>query len=183
MHRIRVLLLVPLVSCLAGCSLFRSSLVIDAQIIYNMGGPQPVARQTFYLLDADVLSLTVDDPKIKAKLDSAKDENEKLSLAMAGVLLAALKNAVDNKEMAEKSGKTLLAAVELSKPYWQPHLVASTQTDFMGHGVFENLRPGTYWLLGITETRAAFTFWNLRLSLGAGENKVMLDQNNALYSK
>jgi len=183
MNRIKAPLLVSLVFCLAGCSLFRGSLAIDAQIIYNMGGPQPVARQTFYLLDTDVLSLKADDTKVKAKLDSAKDENEKLSLTMSAVLLAALKNAVENKEVAEKSGKTLLGAVELSKSYWEPHLVASTQTDFKGHGVFENLRPGTYWLLGMTETRAAFTFWNLKLSVGSGENKVMLDQNNAVYSK
>ena len=39
------------------CSLFRGSLEIEAQIIYNMGGPQPVARQTFYLLDVDPFTL------------------------------------------------------------------------------------------------------------------------------
>jgi hypothetical protein len=166
-----------------GCSLFRSTLTIDAQIIYNMGGPQPVARQTFYLLDADLLSLKADDPKIKARLDSATDEKDKLSLTMSAMLLAALKNAVENQDMAEKSGKSLLRSVELSKSYWEPHLVQSMQTDFKGHGVFENLKPGNYWLVGMTETRAAFTFWNLKVSLARGENKLMLDQNNALYSK
>jgi hypothetical protein len=31
-----------------GWRYFHSELKIEAQIIYNMGGPQPVARQTFY---------------------------------------------------------------------------------------------------------------------------------------
>jgi len=31
----------------------RSSLEIEAKIIYNMGGPQPVARTSFYLIDVD----------------------------------------------------------------------------------------------------------------------------------
>jgi hypothetical protein len=183
-------ILLPLTSYLAlvtmlavGCSFLRSTLIIDAQIIYNMGGPQPVARQTFYLLDADLLSLKADDPKIKAKLDSVTDETEKLSLTMSAMLLAALRNAVENQDMAEKSGKSLLRSVELSKSYWEPHLVQSMQTDFKGHAVFENLKPGNYWLVGMTETRAAFAFWNLKVSLARGENKLMLDQNNAVYSK
>ena len=175
--------LVSLTLLSVGCSFLKTSLVIDAQIIYNMGGPQPVARQTFYLLDADPLSLTANDPKIKAKLDATKDDNEKLNLTMSGALLAALKTAVEDKGMAEKSGKTLLGAVELSKSYWEPHLVQSIQTDFKGHGVFENLQPGTYWLMGMTETRAAFAFWDLKIAPTLGENRLMLDQNNARYSK
>ncbi|HEX8491969.1 MAG TPA: hypothetical protein VF658_03950 [Pyrinomonadaceae bacterium] len=166
-----------------GWWLYRASLVIEAQIIYNMGGPQPVARQSFYLLDTDPLSLTADDPKFKAKVDAAKNEDEKMNIQLSGVMLALLKNSIEKRDMAEKSGKTLLGTLELSKPFWEAHLVQSAQTDFKGHAVFENLKPGTYWLMGMTETRAAFAFWNEKISVGIGENKITLDQNNALYSK
>jgi hypothetical protein len=151
--------------------------------IEDMGGPQPVARQTFYLLDTDPLSLTADDPKFKAKVDAAKNEDEKLSIQLSGVMLGLLKNALEKKDEAEKSGKTLLRTVELSKPFWEAHVVQSAQTDCKGQAVFENLKPGTYWLMGITETRAAFAFWDEKVSVGVGENKIILDQNNALYSK
>ena len=59
----------------------------------------------------------------------------------------------------------------------------SAQTDFKGHALFEKIKPGTYWLMGMAETRAAFAFWDFKVTVASGENKLMLDQNNALYSK
>lgn len=161
---------------------YRGSLSIDAQIIYNLGGPQPVARQNFYLLDTDPFLLNAEDKIIKERL-KLLTEKEKGNYATAGVFLMMLKHAVENPQKADKSNKALLESVELSKVYWEPHLVQFAKTDFKGHAVFEKIRPGTYWLMGITETRANFTFWNLKVEVGFGENKLMLDQNNALYSK
>ena len=56
-------------------------------------------------------------------------------------------------------------------------------TDFEGRGLLTSLKSGHYWLMGITETRAAFTLWDVPIKLARGENALLLDQNNALYSK
>ena len=70
-----------------------------------------------------------------------------------------------------------------SKPFWESNIVKTVQTDFKGQAVLENLKPGDYWLAGIAETRAGVAIWNYKVTVKAGDNKVLLDQNNALYSK
>jgi hypothetical protein len=167
------------------CSLFRGSLEIDARIIYNMGGPQPVARQTFYLLDVDPFTLRADDPKFKAKVDALTDKDQQMNLQLSGVMLMNLKllSEKQNELKDESSLKKLLGTLEFSKPFWEDHIIQTVQTDFNGHALIENLTPGDYWLLAQTETRAAFTFWDLKVKVERGANKILLDQNNALFSK
>lgn len=167
------------------CSLFRSSLEVEAQIIYNMGGPQPVARQTLYLVDRDVLSIRFDEPEVKAKQEQFKTDEEKTLFTMQGMNLLLLKMLVEkrNEIKDEKQLKEFLGALELSKPFWADHIVQTAQTDFKGKATFTNLKSGQYWILAITETRAAIAVWNHKVNLQSGENKVLLDQNNALYSK
>jgi hypothetical protein len=162
---------------------YKGSLEIEAKIIYNMGGPQPVARQTFYLLDIDPFSLRADDPQFTAKMDAAKTEDEKKLLTLQSANFLLLKLAVEKKQMKEGSEKAFLGILEISKPFWEDHLIQSVQTDFNGQAKFNNLKPGRYWLIGMTETRAAFAFWNVSVSVGWGENKLLLDQNNSMYSK
>jgi hypothetical protein len=64
-----------------------------------------------------------------------------------------------------------------------PHFIQSVVTDFEGRATFENIKPGDYWVMGATETRADFAFWNHKVTIRPSENKALLDQNNALYSK
>jgi hypothetical protein len=149
------------------------SLQIEAQIIYNMGGPQPIARQTFYLLDSSW------DQIVKSEF-KAEDTSDKARL-MAGASLMALL-AVANSKVDLQKEPTIKAFLE-SKPFWEPHIIQTTQTDFKGQATFENLKPGDYWVTGITETRSSVAIWNYKVSVKLGENKAMLDQNNALYSK
>lgn len=161
---------------------YRGSLEVEAQIIYNMGGPQPVARQSFYLLDTDPLLLNMDDPKYKARqgsLTDAQKQEQVGAVAMIGIL----RLRATNPQYADISDASLLKVVELSKSFWQPHLIQSAQTDFKGIASFENIKPGTYWIMGITQTRAGSAFWNLKVDVGVGHNKVLLDQNNAVFSK
>jgi hypothetical protein len=186
----KLILFAFIVSTSMGCQLFHGSLIIDAQIIYNLGGPQPVARQYFYLLDVDPMSLDENDDKYRAKIDSLKGQEREdlektaaLFMSVKKLLTTLVINQANNKELEGRPPKELFSSLEMSKPFWESHIIQSVQTDFKGHAVFENLSTGTYWLMGITETRAAFTFWSLKVSVGRGENKLMLDQNNALFSK
>jgi hypothetical protein len=161
----------------------KGSLHIDAQIIYNMGGAQPVARQKFYLLNKNPLILRADDPDFQQRMQNAKTEEEKNNLLMASAVFLLFAGAVTGAPIVEGKEKNFLGTVNSTRQFWEPYLVAETQTDFDGKAVFENLAHGEYWLIGQTETRAAFTYWNLKVKIDSGENKLLLDQNNALYSK
>jgi hypothetical protein len=81
---------------LAACFLNRGSLEIEAQIIYNLGGPQPIARQTFYLLDSDFASLTKSMFKDNKTPDNATIES--------GGALVALLYMIERKEELRKEG-------------------------------------------------------------------------------
>lgn len=137
------------------------------------------------MVDRDVLSMRFDEPEVKAKQDKFKTDDEKTLFAMQGMNLLLLKMLAEkrNEVKDEKQLKELLGALELSKPFWEDHIVQTAQTDFKGKAEFKDLKPGDYWILAITETRAAIAVWNYKVTLKSGESKVILDQNNALYSK
>jgi hypothetical protein len=91
---------------------------------------------------------------------------------------------IDKKPIKEANEKMFLGVVENSKRAWDGYLVKEIMTDFDGKATFDDVPPGNYWLFGQTETRAAFTLWDLPIELKAGENKkILLDQNNAIFSK
>jgi len=176
----------------------RGRLTIEAQIIYNMGGPQPVARESFHLLDADVLDIEVPRPQKGAT--SLKDalsrltpvQNLKLRISMAQYnqrLRDAArqygKELPDAPSTSEEDLPAIAAAIDLMKiaKDTAPHFVQSAVTDFQGRTTFENVEPGDYWIMGATKTRSDYAFWNYKVSVKPGEDKVLLDQNNALYSK
>ena len=61
----------------ADCRCLRqSSLSIEAKIIYNMGGPQPVARTRFYLLDINPFSIRADEPSFQKKINAANSSKK-----------------------------------------------------------------------------------------------------------
>jgi hypothetical protein len=161
----------------------QSSLSIEAKIIYNMGGPQPVARTQFYLLDVDPFSIRADEPSFRKKMDAAKSEDERMVLLTGSAVFIVFKKVIEDHKITEDNAKTLLGSVEAGRPLWESHLVKELTTDFEGRGLFTGLKSGHYWLMGITETRSAFTLWNVPIQLARGENTLLLDQNNALYSK
>lgn len=159
----------------------KGSFTIDAKIVYNLGGPQPVARQTFYLLDTDALSLTGDDPKYRATMNQLEGD-AKTEIQLAAVLYLMFQKSL-KEGFDEEKGKALIPGWVRSKSFWEGHIVQTAQTDFNGHAEFSGIRPGVYWLTGMAETRAAFAFWNLKLEIGRGQGNLILDQNNAVYSK
>lgn len=135
-----------------GYSLNRGSLEIEAQIIYQLGGPQPVARETFYLLNADVRQL--------ADLNTAYESTP-----------------LENTYRRKRYSRFLM---EEGKPFWTPYVVKSGQTDFKGHAVFENIKPGDYWVMGLTETRGGDSMiWNVKVTIGRGKNTLALSNDNS----
>lgn len=95
---------------------------------------------------------------------------------------AAKKKDIDEK-MSDADAKKYLGSIETARPLWESRLVKQTTTDFEGRARFEDLKPGQYWLLGMTETRRAFALWNIPINLTRGTNTLLIDQNNAMYSR
>jgi hypothetical protein len=150
-------------SLLVGCSSFtRSSLQIEAKIIYNMGGPQSVARTSFYLIDVDPLTIRADDPAVKTSRGGK-------NLADAGLLSEAtfllFAKVLKEDKVSDDNAKQFLGIIEAGKSLWGPHLVNETRTDFDGKATFAGLKPGSYWLLGMTETRKGFCLRDLNVQI------------------
>lgn len=177
---ILTVLILSFIFTLLSCSR-TSTLNIEAKIIYNMGGAQAVARQKFYLLNKDLFD--PDKENFKKKYENITDENAKVVFIMQSTLLYSLQKFVTDGKVEEGKEKVFLDILEKSKPVWADFIVAETITDFDGKAAFENVPSGKYWLASQTETRSAFTLWDLPLELKPGENKLLLDQNNAIYSK
>jgi hypothetical protein len=85
------------------------------------------------------------------------------------------------RRSAYSLGAEALSFMEDSRPLWESHVVQSAQTDAQGRAAFQSLKPGDYWLMGRMEAGSGAAFWNQRISLSRGENRITLDQHNALY--
>jgi hypothetical protein len=110
-------------SLLVGCSSFtRSSLQIEANIIYNMGGPQPVARTSFYLIDVDPLTIRANDPDVKSSR-GGKDLTDAELVSEATFLLFA--RVLKEDKVTDDNAKQFLGIIEAGfKSLWRPHLVS-----------------------------------------------------------
>ena len=133
-----------------------TTLSLEAGIIYQMGGNQPDARTEFMLLDQS--------------LDTVLREGG-ISEGRTGVLSTyafAVQYPSQFPGVAERAAQAIKA-----------HLVSSVSTDFAGKAQFTDLKPGSYYLVGLTSTRKGFAIWNLPVAVKAGQNSVFIDQNNA----
>jgi hypothetical protein len=149
---------------------------MDAQMARSSGEMQRVAHETFYLLDADLITLAM------AKGNESSPAREQVykehpNLGMVAQVMDA------RRRNAYSLGAEVMTFIEHSRPLWEPHVVQSAQTDEQGHAAFKSLKPGDYWLMGRTQAAGGAAFWNQRVSVSRGDNKVTLDQTNALYIK
>ena len=167
----------------SSCVYRSPSLSIEAKIIYNMGGPQPVARTHFYLLDSDPFGVRADEPGFQRRMSAAKSEEERTNLLLESAIFLLFKEAINSKKITDANAKQFLGSVDSGRSLWESHLVKEMVTDFEGRAKCEGLKAGNYWLLGMTETRAAFALWNIPIQINAGENNLLVSQGNAIYSK
>jgi hypothetical protein len=142
--------------CAISCGPGKGRIELEAQLVYKVGGPQPVARETFYLYDVDPASLKVPNA-----------DGSRRSVAT-------------NITLINMAGSTIGPPEEV----WvviKPHIVKAVKTDFQGKAVFDDLKPGDYWLVGKAETRTALPeYWMYKVGVRPGENRVLLSQDNSL---
>jgi hypothetical protein len=152
----------------------RGSLMMEAQIIRPSGETQLAAHESFYLLDVDMILLAMNEGNERSPLREQL-EREHPNLKMVARVMDA------RRRSAYSLGAEAIAFMENSRPLWESHVVRSARTDAQGRAVFESLKPGDYWLMGRTQAGGGAAFWNQRIFVNRGENRIVLDQNNALY--
>lgn len=179
---ISLLVALALLSLFTTCSFTRGKIKLEAQIVYNMGGPQPVAQQSFYLLKSDLKELL--RQSVTQNLDKSKSSSDReVNFLAVTLVLLYLTGAGQAVKDSSANIKPVIDAFNTSKPAWESAIVQSAKTDFKGVATFENVPAGEYWITGITETRGGFALWNHKISVTRGENEVVLSQNNAVFSK
>lgn len=132
------------------------TLSIEAGIIYKMGGNQPVSRTEFMLLDQSLETILTEagiPPRTTGVLSS---------YAFAMLYPSQFPGVAEKAQAAIKQ-----------------HAVQTVSTDFSGKAQFTDIKPGSYYVAGLSSTRKGFAIWNLPVEVKAGQNSVFLDQNNA----
>lgn len=136
-------------------------LSIEAALVYNYGGAQPVARSTFYLLDKS--AETILQEAGLQRFDSGLSYLNNYAFALKGSGLKA-----EWTSYAIKGQGAIKA-----------HIITEFKTDFSGKGSIELAKTGEYWLFGLEQTRKGHAIWDLPITVVEGANKITLDQNNA----
>lgn len=136
------------------------TLAVEAAILYKMGGPQPIARVEFSLLDKSL-------DQILSEAGGVPDDNKGM-VSMYGFSLK-------YSSMEPRFQRFL----QIGLPAVKSHTVAIATTDFSGKTEFTNIKPGTYWITAYTSTRGGFAIWNLKVNVPPGPSKVFVDSENA----
>ena len=153
-----IMFLISLTLLINGCS-SDAKLEVEAQLVYSVGGPQPIAREMFFLYDVDPVTLNIPDS------DGSRDRIVRKIIPF--------KNPT-------KAGSYFPTDPEVNAVI-QPHVIKQVLTDFQGKAVFDNLRPGDYWLVGSAERRDSLTeYWMTKVTVGPGDNKILLSQDNSV---
>ena len=142
-----------------------ASLSFETGLVMKSGDVKPVARSTFYLLEKDLIEI------VRAAGFKSKEGKP----FTAGDLILAQSQAELDRMFDSKKPTTFDKIME----HLKTHSVATTTTDFGGKGQFSSLKPGTYYLMNISEIGNSHVVWNFKVDLKSGQNSATLDQNNA----
>lgn len=155
------------------CRPARGKLLVTARTTKSRGEPQAVKSTTLYLLDEDMMKLSLaKEGEMSPLQEKVYRENPKLR-NLAGVMSA-------RRREAYSLGPEVAAFMEQSKPLWQPHVIQRRETDADGSASFTELKPGDYWLMSLAETDGGVAFWNLSIRVEGAETSITLEPRNSL---
>lgn len=150
-------------------------LLVSARISDADGRRAPAGSATLYLLDEDMMKLSlVKEGETSPLQEKVFRENPRLR-NLAGIMNA-------RRREAYGLGPEVVTFMEQSRPLWQPHVLQSRETDTEGRATFTDLEPGGYWLMGRASLRGGggVAFWNLFVPIERGETSLTLEPANAL---
>ncbi len=147
-----------------------ATLNVEAGLVYRSGDTKPVARADFLLLDKSAATIVKESGvKLSERSSSTDDGSDKSTMFQFGLALA---------YPASNSGDGLATVMALIKQ----HTIKSFTTDFGGKATVESIPQGDYYVFGFNKSAQGFVIWNVPVTLNAGSNSVVLDQNNADYA-
>jgi hypothetical protein len=151
------------------CSSSREgALAVEAGIVMNAGNVTPIARTEFYLLDDSLENILE-----KAKIPPLSG-GERFTPLQNFIVLEQAKRELGN-EMTDEGKRIRLQTDNAIKS----HIVATMTTDFSGKAVFDNVKAGKYYLMGVGGTGKQAIVWNLAIEIKTGKQSVTLDNKNA----
>jgi hypothetical protein len=149
-----------LILALTSCS---KTVTIRAAIVYKMGGAEPLARVPFHLLNEDLETVLRN-----AGINPITYDGSVTPITEYGMTMR-------YRRVEPEKAARMESAI-------QPHIVKTAVTDFEGTAQFDDVPSGTYYIVGVAETRGGYAVWNLKVEV-SGSKTVILDQNNAVYSR
>lgn len=163
------------------------SLAIEAAMVYNFGGAQPLARTTITLLDQSLTQILRDAGLHGGDLDIEHNRAFRQRNPSApdfsrycprkpdtdATLLDDLANAIQFPTLGD--GTFLGKAIEAIKT----HTVISGTTDFSGKLELKDLKPSRYFVYAFTQTRGGHALWNIPVEIKPGRNSLTIDNTNA----
>jgi hypothetical protein len=145
----------------------KGNLELEAGLIFNSGDVKPVGRATFYVLkeNAEKVILTQEMLNIfnQESTYGKKDSLDKWSLY--GAILYMDGRYTPNYAIAAKK------ALDTAS-------VSSGTTGFDGKVTIPNIPIGNYFIFGYYTVGKQTTYWNTPVSIKAGANKLVLDNDN-----
>lgn len=151
-----ILLFFVILVCLISCKQEpeQYDLNLKAAVVYQIGGVQPVARTTFYLLNKDIAEIA-NEAQFFGKWSGTNEFQ---------IVQEFITSPLDSK---------LIPAVK-------SHTIKAVETDFEGNATFEKLPKGTYYIFSIAKTRGGYIGWSYPATTGE-KKPILLDQNNAFF--
>jgi hypothetical protein len=147
-------------------------LSIEAELAL-MGGPQPVARTTFHLLDISAEKIAVDAGYVSDGRGNVLEEYGQDICPSAWLPADA-----SQESMLPSALNALKERLNKMQDLIKAHTVMTAITGFDGKGNWESVPPGEYHIFGSAELLNCFVIWNLKITMTSGTKKVVLDQNN-----
>jgi hypothetical protein len=144
---------------------------LEAGLIFNSGDVKPVGRATFYVLkeSAEKIVLTQEHLDLyNQDLASLRFGSQEKSLSGWSMYEAVLY--MDGQLTPNFAVKVRDAISKAS--------VASATTGFDGKATIEDIPVGDYYLFGVYRVGKQTAYWNVPVSVKAGTNKVILDNDN-----
>jgi hypothetical protein len=147
---------------------------LEARVTYRAADERAAGFAALYLLDTDMMKLPLVKEGEESPLEQEVFRRHADLRNLARVLNA-------RRREAYSLGPEVTRFVEESEPLWQPHVIRTARADADGRAILYNLKPGQYWLMARVETaEKGVGFWNLPVTVNAGENQISLTPFNSL---
>jgi hypothetical protein len=159
----------------------KGSIELEAGLLFNSGDVKPVGRATFYVLKEDAKNVILTQEQFDIY---NKDMTAFLQRVGGG-------NSIQEEEDSLSKWSLYSAVLSMdgritpnfaisAKKSIETASITSTTTGFDGKATFESVPVGDYHIFGYYKVGKETTYWNVPITVKAGVNKIILDNENSM---